>query len=186
MTQPLILGEQLDEPSVSDVIHPVGSGTQIQSVFGSISSSNGTTTIPFDASRPSFSEGSEVGAGTIGCNFETSSVLVQFSLTLDASAINEDIVVAVFRNHLCIASSLVTIDANGKPKTLSMTIIDETPAVPAGSPLTGGGSPELVGHRYSGRVGLATGGATWYVNSTSTGDDMGGTLQTHFVLTELK
>lgn len=172
MTQPLITTEQID----NDSLFPVGSGAQLQSVFGEILPSNGTGEIPYDNTPPLITEGTEFGVGQITRQRETSSILIQFSVTIDVSA-NDQIIIAVFRGSNVVTSAVVDAKAN-EPLTLSVTHVD----------LLAGGSPaEPNPLQYSGRIGRQTGGtATWYVNSTAAGNDLGGSLHSTFVLTELK
>lgn len=174
MSQPKITVNQLDTGTGETALltpatfFTVGSGRAVQSVHGVLTGTNGTTVIPFDNTAPLITEGTQFGSAAFTPVYATSHVHFDFSLNLDASANNTPIIVAIFRDSICIASSVVTIDATGRPKTLSLTGYD---------------NPGPGTFTYSGRVGVATTG-TWYINSTSTGNDLGGTLNTAFILWE--
>ena len=173
MTQPLITTEQID----NDSLFPVGSGHQMQSVFGTIVPSNGTSQIPYDNTSPLITEGTEFGTSPFTRIHMTSSVLVQFNITVDSNAVSTTVIIAIFRNDVCIASGIVEL-GNQNPQSFSMTHIDVTPGV---------GSPAFADPiTYSGRIGTAAGTEVWHVNSTDVGNDLGGQLHSTFVLTEVK
>lgn len=130
---------------------------------------SGTTVIPFDNTAPLITEGTQFGSATFGKLYDTSHMHFDFSLTIDANT-NNTFVVAVFRDTTCISSAVVSIDTAGRPKVISLTGFD---------------SPGVAGtYTYSGRVGVATAGPTWYINSTSSGNNLGGTMNTAFLLFE--
>lgn len=177
MSQPKITFDQVDVGVGENQLLTFGelftlnSGRVIQSIHGPILPLNGTADIPFDNSAPLVSEGVEVGAATITTQHANHHVVINFSLTLDASANNTTIIIAVFRDSTCIASGVTAIDTSGRPKTYSLVTHDH---------------PMVAGeYTYSGRVGVATAGPTWYVNSSSNGNNLGGTMSTAFWLVEV-
>lgn len=143
----------------------------LRTYFGAVGPSSGTTVIPFDNTIPLVTEGTQVGTATITPAESVLSIAIDFSLTIDASSNTTTVVLAVFRNTVCIASGIVQILTAGRPQTFSLTTVDSPGTT---SPVT-----------YSGRAGVDVVGPTWYVNSTSTGNNMGGTLVTAFSLTEV-
>ena len=175
MSQPGITTEQID----NDSLFPVGNGGQVQSVFGVIESAIAVTgTIPFDDTTPLINEGTEIGAGPITRLSSTSSILIQFNLTIDCNSATTTVIVAIFRNDTCIGSVIVELDANN-PQSLSMTHIDPTP---------GAGSPAFTDPiTYSGRIGTNAGTELLAINATNGNvNKLGGQLHSYFVLTELK
>lgn len=177
MSQPKVTTEQIDNGAGPSQLLTVGSfqtagsGRSYQSLTGTISPASGATIIPLSASAPLITGGTQIGTASFTPTASTAKVLIDFGVTLDASAANTIIIVAVFRNSTCISSSVVTIDTNGRPKTHTLTFVDSPATTSAVT--------------YSGRVGVSTAGPTWYVNSVSTGNNLGGTLTTSFTLTEL-
>jgi hypothetical protein len=145
--------------------------TVVQVVSGTLGAFSGVTTIPFDNTVPEDTEGTQIGSGAITPSSASSKILIQAVLNLDASVNNTDLVIALFRGSTCIAASVVTVNAAGNPTFFARIFVD-APATT--SPVT-----------YSGRIGRGSGSATWYVNSTSSGNDLGGVLSTTFVLQEI-
>lgn len=174
MAQPKIIATQLDTGTGGDALltantfFTTGSGRTVQAVHGVLTGMNGSTVIPFDNTAPLVTEGTEFGSAPFTTT-TSGHVHFDFSLTLDSDTNGTDIVVAVFRDTTCIATGVVTIDTNGKPKIFSLTGYD---------------NPGLGTFTYSGRVGNSVVGRQWYINSTSSGNDLGGTLNTAFILWE--
>lgn len=176
MSQPKINVNQLDTGSGENALltpatfFTVGSGRTVTSVHGQITGLSGTSVIPFDSTAPLITEGTQFGTATFTKAYTDSHIHFDFSLTLDANQNNTFIVVAVFRDNTCIASGVVSIDTSGGPKTYALTGFDDP-----GGPGT---------YVYSGRVGVAVAGPTWYINSLSSGQTLGDTLVTSFILKE--
>lgn len=175
MAQPKVIVSQIDTGTGGDALltsntfFTVGSGRTIQAKHGVLVGMNGTTVIPFDNTAPLVTEGTEFGSSVLTTTRADTHVHFDFSLTIDANTNGTDVVVAVFRDTTCIATGVVTIDTNGKPKVFSLTGYD---------------APGLGTYTYSGRIGNSVAGRTWYINSTSSGNNLGGTLNTSFVLWE--
>lgn len=176
MSQPKIITQQLDLGTGGDALltsntfFVAGSGRTYGAIHGTLGGMSGTTVIPFDNTAPLITEGTQFGSAVLTKVLDTSHTQFDFSLTIDASTNNTFVVVAVFRDTTCVASAVVSIDTAGRPKVIS---------------LTGHDAPGVAGnYTYSGRIGVASAGPTWYVNSTSSGNNLGGTLSTAFVLWE--
>lgn len=167
MAQPKVIVSQLDTGTGPDALvvqsdlFPPGEGRLVQSVYETILPLTGSTTIPFDSTAPLNTEGTEFGSAVLTPTAATSTVRIAFSATIDAGADATTVIVAIFRNTTCVCAVPITIDTAGRPKTVSISHMD-SPATT--SPVT-----------YSGRIGSTTGN-TWYLNSTSTGNNLGGTI----------
>lgn len=180
MAQPKILTSQADVgPGATQFVSqadlflgsaPPGSGRIIQSVHGIIPGSTGTTTIPYDNTVPLITEGTEFGSVVFNKLYSDTHIHFQFSCLMDAGTNGTTIVVSIFRNTVCVAASVVTIDTTGRAKNFSLTSEDNSP-LPAGN------------YTYSGRIG-SNAGQAWYLNQTSTGNNLGGTIVSNWILTE--
>lgn len=179
MAQPKILSSQTDVGSgptqlvtydgVYLAASPPGSGRIIKSLHGTLVGMTGTTIIPFDNTLPLITEGTQFGSTSFTKETNDSHMHFNFTCLLDAGAPNTTIVIAVFRDATCIASSVVAIDAAGRPKNFS---------------LTGEDSPGVAGtYVYSARIGSSA-GAAWYLNQLSTGQTLGGTITSTWILGE--
>lgn len=177
MSQPKITSDQidvgtgLDQVLTNATLNPVGSGRWVQAIAGPIAPASGTSVIPFDTTTPLITEGTQIGSASITPTNASSQIIIEFSVTLDASANNTPLILTVFRNSTCIHSAVVSIDTTGRPKTHSTLYVD-APATT--SSVT-----------YSGRIGVDAAGPTWYVNSVSTGNNLGGTITSSFALEEI-
>ncbi len=176
MAQPKIVTNQLDVGTGADALltentlFVTGTGRTIQSVHGIITGQTGSgNNIPYDNTVPLVTEGTQFGSGPITTIRADTHIHFDFSITVDASANGTDIIVAVFRDTLCVGAGVVTIDTAGKPKVFSLTGYD---------------NPGLGTYTYTGRIGAASGGASWFINSTNSGNNLGGALNTAFVLWE--
>lgn len=177
MAQPKIIAGQIDTGSgasqlvTNSMLYTPGAGKWVQALFGPIAAANGTTVIPFDSTVPLITEGTNMGTGIITPTAATSSILIEFSIILDANVNTTDLVIAVFRGSTCIVGGVVTIDTAGKLKTYSQSFVDSPATTSAVT--------------YTGRIGVGSAGPTWYVNSSSTGNNLGGTIATTFALEEI-
>ena len=174
MTQPGITFDQVDH----DTFHVPGGGQLVQSVHGNIEAQTAATQMLLDNNVPLITDGENLGTGVITRERAASSVMIQFHMTLDAATPTTAIIIAVFRDSKCIGSSVAQISGASEPSDFSMVLVDNTGIIGGGSPLI---PLELT---YTARIGSSD-GSTWFVNSTNTGNDLGGTLKSTFVLTEL-
>lgn len=179
MAQPKILSSQANVGTGSDQIAlhsdifmssvPAGSGRIIKSLHGTLIGMTGSTTIPLDNTAPLITEGTELGSTTFAKMDDGSHMHFNFTCLLDAGANNTFITLAIFRDAVCIASSVVAIDTVGRPKNFS---------------LTGEDNPGVAGtYVYSARIGTNA-GQTWYLNQMSTGQTLGGTITSTWILGE--
>lgn len=144
-----------------------------QVLVGNILPATGTTVIPLDNNLPLISNGTEIWSQSITPFFSTSYVSVLFNIEIDTSG--PPLVCTVFRNSVCIGSRILTLAtgtqvSSNTPMPLPIAFID--------SPNT------ILATTYSARIGVATAG-TWYVNSESGGNNLGGTLVSQYVLMEM-
>lgn len=179
MTQPKILTSQADVGlganqfvSQADLFlgsSPQGSGRIIKSLHGTLVGMTGATTIPLDNTAPLITEGTEFGSTSFTKETDDSHMHFNFTCLLDAGSNNTFVILAVFRDSTCIASSVVAIDTVGRPKNFA---------------LTGEDNPGVAGtYVYSARIGTNA-GQTWYLNQMSTGQTLGGTITSTWILGE--
>ena len=179
MSQPKILTSQADVGpgstqfvSQSDLFlgsSPPGSGRIIKSVHGALVGSTGSSTIPYDNTIPVITEGTEFGSFVYNKLYSDTHMHFNFSCLLDAGTNSTTIIIAVFRDTTCIASSVVAIDTTARPKNFALTGFDS--AQPIGS------------YTYSARIG-SNAGQTWYINQTANGNNLGGTIVSTWILGE--
>lgn len=141
-----------------------------QIISGSIAGANGVTTIPFDNTAPLSTEGTQIWTQSITPRATTSTIGINFDVTVDSDVNNATIILAVFRGTTCIATSAWQSGGAGsdRPATMCVQFVD--------SPATTSATT------YSARIGTTSG--TWYVNSTSGGNNLGGTLVSSYTVKE--
>jgi len=131
-----------------------------------------TSVIGFDDTLPLISEGLQVLSQALSTSSATNKVLVEVSLPFVASSgANAWVVVAVFRDSVCIASTVfITAGANyGGP--VSLSILD---------------SPGATSATYSVRYGPGAGGATAYCNGPAGQRFLGGSAFATLTLSEIQ
>ena len=131
----------------------------VQTIHGTISAQTGTTEIPYDSTTPLISEGTQIGTADFTMTKAAHDVHIQFNILIEGSTNNADVVVAVFRDTICVASYPVGTNTSGSSLPVSFHFVDN----PA----------DTATHTYSGRIGISAG--TWLVNSPS-GGNLGGTV----------
>lgn len=173
MTQPKITFDQVEVGSTvnANILSNYASqGRELRAIHGDILPSSGTSVIPYDNTIPQVSEGTEFGATPYAMMDASHDIHIYFSVNVDVSANNTTVIIAVFRDSTCIAASPITITTAGRPQIMSLTLYD-TPG-------------DTASHTYSGRVGVGAAGPTWYINSTASGNDLGGMIKSAFILYE--
>lgn len=174
MTQPKITFDQLDTGTGDNQVMTFSQyaqlGRPVRAVHGILAGSTGTSVIPYDNTVPLVSEGTQFGSAPYTMMDANNHIHIVFSVNVDVSANNTTVIIAVFRDSTCIAASPVTISTAGRPQVMTLTITDE----PA----------DVAAHTYSGRVGVGAAGPSWYINSTNSGNNLGGTITSSFILSE--
>jgi hypothetical protein len=139
--------------------------------FATIDKASNTTTIPYDGTAPTSSEGTEVVSLSITPTSSSNKVLIQASMSVVAGGGTRIAIAALFRGTTCIATSVRGESNADRPGVLSFHVVDEPSTTSATT--------------YSIRFGLNTGSDTWYVNQFNTGD-LGGTAEHQCItLTEI-
>jgi hypothetical protein len=154
----------------SDHSHAITGIPIIQIVSGSIPGSNGVTGIPFTNAIPLITDGTQIWSQAIILRSTASKVSLQFGITVDSSGNNNTIIVAIFRDNVCITANAwdTGSGAGDRPGVISIDFTD---------------SPISTSVTYSARIGTTAG--TWYCNSTSSGTNLGGVLNTTYRLSEI-
>ena len=145
--------------------------TILRTTVGTIPATSGTTTVPWDNTPPTITEGSQIWTTTISPLLATSKFLISMSFTCDLDSNNRMLIVSIFRNNINIGSASYYSTGGGRPNTLAISITDEP----------GTTSPVV----YSMRAGVGNGAATWYINSTSAGNNLGSAYESDFTFLEL-
>lgn len=138
---------------------------------GSIPAVAGTTTVPWDDTPPLNTEGTQIWAHTLTPSIATSSFTLTVPFTVDCGTSNRVVITTLFRNAVNIGSALFFATGGGRPATTTLSVTD--------SPATL--SPVV----YSMRTGIGSGTGNWYVNSTSAGNNLGGSLVSSYQITEV-
>lgn len=137
-------------------------------VSSGITAASGTTTIPLDSTTPAITKGTQIWSETITPLDPASNISIQVGFVAGASSARE-MVVALFRGNVCIASSVVYLTSS---KASPVTLVVEDPSLNTNA------------RTYSMRVGLNS-RATWYVNRKASGATLGGTLSASgYIITE--
>jgi len=140
-----------------------GSGRIVQVVFGPIADVTSTASIPNDTTTPLISEGVEIWSQNIQPQFIDSDFRLNTSLTFDIASNNTEIIIAFFRDSICIGTGIATGTTKKFNTQVSITVYDD--------PAT------LATVTYSCRVGK-TSGTTWYINRTKdSAGALGSTMQ---------
>jgi len=138
-----------------------------QLVYGAISKSSGTSSIPDDDTIPTSSEGYEIWSDTITPGSTDAVIKIGFSITIDTYVSggmgggDMDVAVTVFRDSTCIGAMSQYIDSYNQEQ-MSINIVD---APSTTSSIT-----------YSARIGRLTSSGTWYVNRLQS-EKLGGMLE---------
>ena len=146
--------------------HPLvigGSGRLIQVQFGPIPALASTVSIPIGLTAPLITDGVEIWSQSLTPQFVDSDIRLQTSFSFDIASNNTELVVAFFRDSICIGTAIATGTTKKFNTQFSTTMYD--------APLTT--SPVV----YSCRVGKNT-GTTFYINRTQQSvAALGGTLE---------
>jgi hypothetical protein len=159
------------EAFVDGIWKPIFGGT-LGRFYGDVGSSSGTTQIPWDNTAPQITEGTQLWSVTVTPKSADSKFEIRFFPTVDTSANNRYVTLALFRGNTCISSSPIQVPSANRAYAAVMNFIDE--------PIT------TSNITYSLRVGIGGGGGTWYVNSSGSGNNMGGTLPNTWIITEFE
>lgn len=138
---------------------------------GPIPATSGTSTVPYDNTKPLSTEGSQILTATVTPTSVSSQFKFSFPLTVDCSTSNRVIIISVFRDSVNVGSAIWFATGGGRPNTMTLSAAD-SPGT--SSPVT-----------YSLRVGIGAGSGTWYVNSTSSGINLGGALSSNYEISEV-
>lgn len=141
-----------------------------QTIVGTITAKSGTTIIPYDNTPPLITEGTQIWTGSITPQAITSRIGISFTITVDASQNNRTLIIPIFRGNTCITAIINEIDTSNHPKNMNIIFVD-TPSTL--SPVT-----------YSARMGVDA-SASWHVNSTGSGNNLGGILISNYRLDEI-
>lgn len=143
------------------VTHGVGTVTvaasaqyrTLQMFYGSFTPATGTTTIPYDNTTPTSSEGTQVWSQAITPASNTNIVRITLSTTIGTSTGDVAVIVALFRGTTCVDARITSVGAAGVlgatasgSSPVAITLID-TPATTSAT-------------TYSLRVGISSAG-TW-------------------------
>ena len=135
---------------------PSGSFGVIQLFWGPISGVSGTTKIAKDNTTPLISEGTEIWSQVItptaGSPATTIRARTNFTFSSSNSAL--ELVIAVFRDSICIGVGVTSTSNNNSGFAVSTSFYDPN------------STPE-VEHTYSARVGRTGNNGTWYINQIS-------------------
>ena len=138
---------------------------------GSIPAATGTSAVPWDNTPPDSTEGSQIWTFTVTPVLLSSEFKLTVPFTADCGSSNRIVISSIFRNNINIGSALFFATGGGRPTTTTLSVSD--------SPAT------LLPVTYSMRTGVGSGSSTWYVNSTSAGNDLGGALVSSWQITEV-
>ena len=146
-----------------------GSGQILKTSFFDIPIMSGNTLIPFDSTKPTTTEGTQLFNFSITPKTVSSKIGFRGACMVDASSDKRSIVIAIFRGSVCVHSAVSNVANSGKPTNLAIEFVD--------SPAT----DQAV--TYSVRIGGATSG-TWYLNQAMNGSSSGGTSVSTLTVTE--
>jgi hypothetical protein len=138
---------------------------------GAVPAGSGTSAIPYDNTVPTSTEGTQIFSTVITPIKTTSEIRILIPYTVDCGSSNRVVITTVFRGTLNIGTSLWFATGGGRPNTGILSVSD-SPGTTAAT-------------TYSMRAGIGAGSATWYINSTSSGNDMGGSLISTYQITEI-
>lgn len=140
-----------------------GAGQPFLNIYtGTIPAATGTTLIPFDATVPLITQGTQLVSQTITPASTTSKFLITGVATADSGTGARYITLALFRNSTCVATSSLNIATAARGLVITLHAID---APNTTSPVT-----------YSIRTGINS-AATWYINRTAAVANVHGGLQ---------
>jgi len=152
------MGDANDVPVPTDVYTEIEVDTLIQNTidtgfgrvmsYGEIPAIQGTTRIPYDNTTPKISEGTEVFSSTVTPSATTKKIKIHINMMVAVKS--KKAIFAVFRDSVCIGSTMLEDEGDDDPFTVSLLLID-SPATT--SPVT-----------YSLRVGSSSSGGKWYIN----------------------
>lgn len=148
-----------------------GGTFQLNAYLGSIPSTSGTSTIPYDSTAPLITEGTEIWTRTVTPSATESRYVVECPFTVDLGTSNRVLIVSIFRDSINLGTALFYSTGGGRPITLSMKVNDNPNTI---SPIT-----------FSMRAGVGAGAGTWYINATAGGQTLGGTLVSQYEIREL-
>lgn len=124
-----------------------------QILMGVIAAASGTSTIPLDNTSPQSTEGTQIWSQEITLTSASNKVRVSFSCQWANTETEFRVIFALFRGTTCLgvlAPRRYFVSAGGTTFTLAMEVSD---------------TPGSVGpHTYQLRVGVESGGGTWYIN----------------------
>jgi len=148
-----------------------GGGILLQIVEMTIAKANGTTTIPFDDTVPTNTEGTEIGSQAITMADDSNKCLIEGQLQIGIDDVAFGPIVAVFRGSTNIGTyDYDQTNSQAQTQSIPIHILD--------SPATAGSVT------YSVRIGVQ-GSATWRVNFGTSGDDYGGSRKSTLFLKEI-
>ncbi len=154
----------------SDHSHAITGVPIIQVLSGNIPAATGVTVIPFTNAVPLVAAGTQIWTQAITLRSTASKVSLQFGITVDGSGNNNTIIIAIFRDSVCVTARAweTGTGAGDRPDMISVDFTD---------------SPIATSVTYSARIGTTAG--TWYCNSTAGGTNLGGVLNTTYRLSEI-
>lgn len=136
----------------------------VQIMHGAIPAMSSTARIPYDSSAPEITEGVQLVSRVFTPLNDKNHVVINAVFTVGTMSGSTDIICAVFRDNLCIGSTVGSFAKFGNNDMQVMAVlIHDIPNTM--SPIT-----------YQIRVGSST-STTWYVNTNNT-NTLGGTLGT--------
>jgi hypothetical protein len=139
--------------TVNGDLSVTGAGQPFLNIYtGSIPVATGTSLIPFDATVPLISEGSQVATRTVTPVSAASKFLITGAASVDSGTSNRYMTFAVFRNSTCIATTSVNIATAARGMNIALHATDSPNTTSAVT--------------YSIRAGLSS-TATWYINRTA-------------------
>lgn len=154
-----------------------GAGNNITNCLsGKIAARCGTTKIPFDNTTPLITEGSQIWSQAVTPTSGTSKFIVTTSFTLDTYN-SELIVLAIFRDSICIGSTVVELQLQGgsDDDDDDNGVVEGTMIIPVSFTVEDDSTGSAV--TYSARVGRGTYCGAWYVNRTKDrSSPLGGTM----------
>jgi hypothetical protein len=150
-----------------------GGGIVLQTISMTIAETTTTSQIPNDDTAPTSSEGAEIGTQAITMADSSNKVLILASINITISAVDQGMVLALFRGTTCIAVRVrKTSSAGNRDGVISFSHLD--------SPTTSGSVT------YSIRAGREPSSGTIYIGSLEgTGADFGDLLDDGAVLMEI-
>lgn len=140
-----------------------------QIVTGTIAASSGTTQIPFDNTTPSSTEGFSIWSASVTPRVSTSTILVEFHLTVGHATNTRYVTVAVFNGSTCLGTQTVFAATAGAPYAMKMVVPFQPGTTQAQS--------------IDVRLG-ASGNGTCYCNQTGSATQ-GGAYVSKYVITEI-